>query len=211
MLNPTYNACEWYPHLIKNDIPTIPSIILETDNIYSIKSDINKNLKQYPFVRLCNGSPKDYHNSCLFNDAGKVIEALENSNRTWFMLHPKKSDHSICVFMREYTKIDYEVRCFFNDGLRAVSCNYCEEDINKLDFESLVIDFFDIYTDKLPYQQATIDLGINADFDNAFIIEFNSFGIDSKAGAELFDWNEDYYDLYHSDKPIFCYKKTFEW
>lgn len=207
-----YNSCYWYPYLILNNVPTIKSIIIETDNLDSIRNEIDDNINEYPFVRLCNASPKDYHKGCIFQSAIQVVEALENSARTWFMLNTKITKHKICVMMREKVEIDYEVRCFYNNGLRAVSCNYCKDDfVNINEFENIIIDFFEIYGDKMPYEQSTIDLGINKDFDDAFIIEFNSFGINSKAGAELFDWREDFHILYHSDIPTFKYKSYFEW
>lgn len=204
-----YYGCYWYPK-IENRIPTIKTIVLHTKTLEEAKDKINSNLPQYPFVRLCNASPKDYtRDGCLYNDYEEVAEALKNSNRTFYMLE-SDNKHGLHIMMREFAKIDIECRCFYNDKLRAVSCNYYLEEDERHQLEELIIDFFDIYSEHIPYKQCTLDVSVNIEDNYAFVVEFNSFGVNSQANAELFNWSEDYHTLYNSEEPEFKYKKEFE-
>lgn len=208
--NQSYYACNWYEYFVNNNIPTIKSILLEGSTLSELVEEIDSNLIKYPFVRLCNASPKDYKKSCLFDSIDDVVLALENSNRTWHML--EELDHGIHILMRKFKQIDIEARCFICDGkLTAVSCNnYLEENEQKT-VQDIILDFFDIFLDRIPYDRVTIDIGISDNFNDIYIIECNSFGVEMNAGAELFDWNEDYEALHNSKITIFKFKDLFAW
>lgn len=199
-------ACEWYPKLIANNIPTPKSIILSCEKeLAEVYDEIFYNLEEYPFVRMCNASPKD-HGSCIFNDVDDVMSALHNSASTSLKTQP--NDHGIHVMLREVIQIDFEARCFWNDGrLTAVSCHVYLPESEREKFEIKVINFFKRH--KIPYDCCAVDLGyFNGEL---IVIELNEFGLGSKASAELFDWKEDYCVLYQSIYPIFRYKNEFDW
>jgi hypothetical protein len=203
-----YYACFWYPYFVEHNIPTIKSIILKARQLEALESEINTFIKKYPFVRLCNASPKDYKKDCIFSNFFEVKEALENSNRTWYML---TKEHGIHLLMRKYVAIVLEARCFiYNSKLTAVSCDYyCTKEEKKTIKES-ILEFFDVYLHKIPYDTVTIDIGMNKEQD-LFIIECNGFGPDSKASAELFDWHQDYKHLYSDTNVSFRFKKEYAW
>lgn len=206
----SYYACKWYDYFVKYNIPTINSVLIKGKTFEDISDDIEYKLFDYQFVRLCNASPKDYTKNCIFDDLESIKTALENSNRTFWML-PPHNNHGVHVLMRKVINIDIEMRCFFSEKLRAVSCNYYLKETERTILQDLVVGFFNKYSSILPYNQVCIDLGINNNMTNIFIIECNSFGINMNASAELFDWNEDYNLLYFSDTPVFKYKNEFEW
>ena len=75
--------------------------------------------------------------------------------------------------------------------------------------KKLVLQFFKHYEKDIPYNSATIDIGI---FENkVFIIELNSFGIDMMAGSGHFRWDEDFMILYNSENPVFRFHEKFKW
>lgn len=59
------------------------------------------------------------------------------------------------------------------------------------------------------YHSVTIDIGIYQ--NEAFIIEFNSFGPDMLAGAGLFNWINDQNTLFNSYEPVFRFKDEYAW
>ena len=54
------------------------------------------------------------------------------------------------------------------------------------------------------------EMGTNQKND-IFIIEINSFGKESQASSELFDWNNDYHILYNSKEPVFKFYDDYKW
>jgi hypothetical protein len=143
-------------------------------------------------------------------DNGHNHDNINSSNHSHQLNHGHNHDYKhIHIMMREFSDIKMECRCFYNSGLTAVSCDNYLEPNDRPEFEELIGDFFSIYSKYIPYKQCTIDLAVNIDDLNIYIIEFNSFGPLSQASAELFDWNEDYYDLYNSDIVTFKYKDEF--
>ena len=206
-----YWGCSWYPELIEANIPIIKSKILPTDNDYNQLSVILDNhLSDQNFLRFCNASPKDV---CVpifgkNNSIDEIINVFSQSARTHYMFH--NMNHNTHLMIRDVTKINYEVRCFWHlNQLRAVSGPLFFVGTTENRIKDQILQFFDQYGPDLPYTSMTIDLGISD--DEVFIIEINSFGIDSQASAELFDWELDYDILYHSKTPIFKFYDRFQW
>ncbi len=208
-----YWLCNWYNGLIEFGVPVIKSEIFCIDknlenNFESVLTKIlvGNDLK---FLRLCNASPKDI-STCIVNcnsDINEIINIFKTSHRTSYMLD---SDH-IHLVARPHVKIDYELRCFWhNNNLRAVSGpEYYVNDIDQENIKNIIKSFFQTYGEGILHNSATIDIGI---CDNeAFIIEFNSFGSDMLAGAEHFNWKSDFMTLFNSEEPVFKFKNEFAW
>lgn len=202
-------ACEWYSLLVENNIPTPKSILIGV-SLSDLESTIAKYIDEYPFVRLCNASPKDI--CCIFNDAPEIaasraVAALKDSARTWWMLDNK----IIHLFMREIVHIGVECRCFYYRGnIRAVSVGEHVE--MKDDFEELVREFFSTVGNfrQLGFDQFTLDISVDVETVDVFVVELNGFR--GNTSAELFDWECDDALLRGELGEIeFRYPREFSW
>lgn len=200
----SYFACRWYPHLVANGIPTIPSNLINT-TMLDLREDLLDNWKDRQFVRLCGGSPKDLVEVPIYNNPGKAANDLMRSQRTLNLMHNYSHNGKCHLFIRDIVDIDYECRCFVHQHkLRAVSVYQYIEPPKRPDYEQQILEFAELYQAKLPYNSCVMELGLY-DGEFPFVIEFNSFGIDGFADASLFDWDREYPILYHSQKPEFRY------
>lgn len=206
-----YWQCRWYDELIHSKVPVIKSKIYNVGNDKTVMRDILiKELEPTPkFFRFCNASPKDIVTP-IFNDKSdvlKIMKVFETSPRTNYML----DDCCAHLVVKPVAEINYEIRCFWHKyKLRAVSGPHeFLEDDEKEHIKKLVLQFFKHYEKDIPYNSATIDIGI---FENkVFIIELNSFGIDMMAGSGHFRWDEDFMILYNSENPVFRFHEKFKW
>lgn len=131
--------------------------------------------------------------------------------------------HKTHLVIRPVVHIDHEVRCLWHKHkLRAVSGPlYYVNDVIQNDIKNAVDHFFQTYGSSIPYNSATIDLGINlsANLNNnnlnnnykTFIVEINSFGSDMLAVSAHFNWKEDFMILYNAKTPVYRFKEEFEW
>lgn len=210
-LKKSYFACRWYPILIKNNIPTISSILIKS-NILDLREDLNdyySNMKSKSdkFIRLCGSSPKDIVDIPIFSNYKTATNALMNSQRTQNIIKNYNHCH---LFIRDVVNINIECRCFIHDyKLRAVSVYSYIELEKRNEYEEMINEFCIIYKNVLPYNSCVMELGIDIDFP--YIIEFNSFGIDGFADASLFNWDTEYNILYHSQEPEFRYPSKYTW
>lgn len=202
----TYFACKWYPYLIKNNIPTINSNLIST-TMLDLREDLSDNWKEgdKKFIRTCGSSPKDMIDVPIFANPKRAADSLMRSARTLNIMHNYSHLGKTHLFIRDVATIDYECRCFIHDHkLRAVSVyQYIELD-KRSEFEEYILDFMQLYEDKLPYNSCIMELGLE-EGGFPFVVEFNSFGIDGFADASLFDWNKEYPILYYSEKVEFRY------
>ena len=184
----SYYACVRYPE-IKTTIPTAESILIPIESILKLKKDLKKNILNYPFVRLCNMSPKDIRLP-LYNDWKEAFNDLITSIRT----NDFTDKH---LFMRKKKIYEWEARCFWSHGkLRAVSLpDLFIEDVTKE-----IKTFFKQYGKYIPYHSATVDIGKT---DCIELIEFNTFGPDMNATSGQFSWIEDIMILLFSQTPVF--------
>lgn len=142
-------------------------------------------LPMYPFVRLCQMSPKDVARAL------SPEEALATSQRTGPLLYTNPCH----LIMREEKKYLEEVRCFWSrDRLRCVSgsVEVSEEEIKA---------FFYKYGFYIPYHSAVVDLGRT--IEGWELIEFNSFGPDLNATVGNFSWREDIEILLNAEEVVF--------
>ena len=114
--------------------------------------------------------------------------------------------------VRDVINIIVECRCFIHlRKLRAVSI-YCYLEKDELhEFKEMILEFFDLYEDKLPYNSTVMEICTSKEYDFPTVVEFNSFGVDQYSGASLFDWDKDRNVLYHATEPVFRMPEEFEW
>jgi hypothetical protein len=201
-------GCEWYPKLLKNNIPTINTKIVEIKSWDEFDMTNKSNAELFPcFMRFCNASPKDCCNGIFEKPSKKIIECFKSSSRTWFMLENEET-HPCHIMYRDVIYIDYEFRCFWYKGfLTAVSgpSIYVDEDIQQSIIDS-VTDFFDLHGANIPFDTVVFDMCYNDGFP--FVIECNNF---EASGLELFHPDEKH--LIYNDDPDECvykFKKLYE-
>lgn len=214
----SYFACRWYPELTKEGVPVIESVLIRS-SLYDIRNDLVDAFSEFPeycFVRLCGSSPKDVVELPIFSDPNKAADAIMRSQRTLNIM--KNYDHAHLLLRKEVT-LENECRCIVHDRkLRAVSVYTWIPEQDRKALEASVLEFFERYADKLPYNSSVLELGWEPPeephpsvYQDPFIIEFNSFGIDGFAGASLFDWKKETKLLYHSHEAEFRYPDEFSW
>lgn len=199
MRRKTYYACHWYPSLQRSNIPVLESKLVHFDNLREDLPNLMKEYPDYSFIRACGNSSKDL-GVPIFFDPRKAASALMDSMRT---LRVFQEGHKH-LLMRKVVEIEIECRCFIHKRkLRAVSL-YCHLEKEKLrEFQEKCIDFFDRYASDLPYSSAVVEICREKDDERLQIVEFNSFGMDMYASADLFDWEKDREILYGAEEPDF--------
>lgn len=210
----TYFACRWYQHLIDNSVPTILSILKKTTPL-DLREDLKELLIERKFVRLCGASPKDVLEVPIFKDYNKAADSIMTSERTLKVM--KEFGHTVGssldemythLFIRDVVNIKIEARCFIHrHKLRAISVYQCIPLNERKEYEELILDFFELYIDKMLYNSTIVEIGLDDGFP--FVIEFNDYGIDGFAGASLFDWDIDTEILYNSIIPEFRYPNEY--
>jgi len=216
----TYFACNWYPRLIEQAIPTISSKLIRT-SMLDLREDLRdhftgeaqlsmndleaEGLAPRWFVRLCGSSPKDMIDVPIYSNPDKACDDLMRSQRTLKIMTNYSHDNKFHLFLRDVVDIDYECRCFIHEHrLRAVSVYQFITPEQRKEFEVMILDFMEEYQDRLPYNSCVMELGME-EGGFPFVVEFNSFGIDGFADASLFDWDRECSILYHSTAPEFRY------
>lgn len=198
----SFKACQWYPE-IKDKIPTAESIIFEIVDRAQVLNVLTDNLTDYPFVRLCNASPKDM-GMPIYSVPQKALSDLQNSNRTCLFKSGGDCTKGCHLFLRKLKIYNWEARCFWSkDKLTAVSLPFKFTKKEKAE----ILDFFCTYKNDIPYHSCTVDIGKSS--NSISLIEFNTFGPDMKATSGNFNWYEDVYLLLNSEKPIFKYATNF--
>lgn len=215
MRRQSYYACKWYPRLIANGVPTIPSLISKS-NKYDIRSDLHDLFKQeidsdskLRFVRMCGSSPKDIRTP-IYGNASQAADDLLRSERTLEVMY---AGH-YCLMVRSVVNIDIECRCIVSRWkLRAVSVYSFLPAEKRKEYEEKIVEFMDLYCEKIGYNSCVIELGISKDEDSPFpfVIEINSFGVDGFASAGRFDWDTEAHILYNAVEPEFRYPGEYEY
>ena len=205
----SYFACNWYKYLLSHNVLTIPSILKES-TVSELQQDLGELMTKYPeykFVRLCGSSPKDVSDTCIFSDPIEAVNALLSSERTLAII---KNYNHVHLFVRKVQDIKIECRCIIHERkLRAVSVYQYLALESREEYETMIIDFMELYGPVLPYNSCILELGLEDEEGFPFVIEFNSFGIDGFAGAGLFDWDDEKEILYNSIIPEFRYPPEF--
>lgn len=195
----SYYACNWYPKLVAAGIPTIDSKLGLFGDLKDLLSGPGSS-----FVRGCCASPKDVCDP-IFDNFQDAHNALVLSERTGSeMCH---------VFVREIVQIEVECRCFMHKrNLNAISLYVYLDEEEKEIYVNKILDFFEVYGDKLPYNSAVVELATIDGSDFPLVVEFNSFGIDQFAGASRFDWEVDKEILYGKmERPVVRMPNEFDW
>jgi hypothetical protein len=183
----SYHLHNWYDKI--NDITFNTHIYESFDDIPDI----------LPFkkcmVRYENKSPKD---SELW---GPVTTKKELINVFYTSLRCKTNKGKyICV--REWVDLnENEYRCFWNNGLVAVSSeSECEPPIEK------ILNYINSIKNKIFYNRCVFDIGELLDTSELCFIEFNSW--ETNSGGHRFDWTNDTEILYQLNN---IQNITFRW
>ena len=187
-----------YPH-DPNDIRKQKSISaywlnnwIEDMSDYTFKTVIYSSVDQIPdilpfdkcMVRYENKSPKD---SDLW---GPISTKADLVNLFYTSLRCKTNPGKFyCV--REWIDLGCEYRCFWNNGLVAISS---EADIQP-PIEQ-IFNYIDTFKHKIKFHKCVFDLAHIANTNELIFIEYNSW--ETNSGAHRFNWSD--------DKEIFYYE-----
>jgi hypothetical protein len=168
----TYWLNNWYDKMKEHTFSTIIY-----DNIDTIPDILPFNRCA---VRYENKSPKDSEFWKPINTKEELINIFYTSLRC-----KKGQGKYYCV--REWKDLGNEYRCFWNNGLVAISC---EEDTEPL--INIIIE----YISKLPiiYYKCVFDIAFLKDSEEMIFIEYNSW--ETNSGGHNFNWKNDTYILY---------------
>lgn len=164
--------------------------------IYSSENEIPDVL---PFnkcmVRYENKSPKDSEFWGPISTKQELLNVFYTSLRC-------KTNPGKYYCVREWTELeDNEYRCFWNNGLVAIS--------SELEHEppiDIILDYVDKIKDKIFYNRCVFDIAHlkntknehNKNFGDLIFVEFNSW--ESNSGAHRFNWSNDTESFYDTDK-----------
>lgn len=162
---------------LNNWYDKVKSITFET-YIYNLENEIPDIL---PFdkcmVRYENKSPKDSE------FWGPVSTKKEMLNLFYTSLRCKTNPgKSYCV--RKWTELTDEYRCFWNNGLVAISSETKEEPPIKK-----ILLYINSIKDKIFYNRCVFDIAHLKETNELIFVEFNSW--ESNSGAHRFNWLDD--------------------
>jgi hypothetical protein len=211
----SFHMQNWYHDLEEY---TFPSILIHLDNTDinilsglhvsdSLENKIRKHsnfIRDGVFVRLSTLSPKHYEK---ITDVETVITVLQDSVRVQASLHESFPTDYYLV-LRKYQDLDhgFEFRCFIYKGQLTAISQYYYHTMNPSLQDNIYVNkikkkiklFFDNlnHNGKLIYEDCVADVYIDPQTDVVTLIEFNSFGPESRCGSGLYNWYKDAYILY---------------
>lgn len=149
------------------------------------KEFIERHIAQYPFVKMCRFSPKDWKNPPVFDSSEEAIMALTNSVRTRDVLD---TQHLVMKIKREYVS---QSRCFWAaDRLRVVCGNMDKSQVQQ---------FFERYNWDIPFHYCCVELGETAN-STVEVIEINSFT--EHCDPTPLEWSQNWEDLLFAQKVV---------
>lgn len=150
-----------FPTFIYNSIDEVPDIL--------------------PFkkcmVRYENKSPKDSEDWGPISTKQQLIDMFYTSLRC-------KTNPGKVYCVREWVELGDEYRCFWNNGLVAISAETQEEP--PID---IILQYIKSISDKIFYNKCVFDISHKKDSNELIFVEFNSW--ESNSGAHRFNWLED--------------------
>jgi len=97
--------------------------------------------------------------------------------------------------LREWIDLDDEYRCFWNNGLVAIS----SESKKKPDIVE-ILNYVKLIKDKIKFNKCVFDLGYIKETNKLIFIEYNSW--ETNLGAHRFNWNDDKEIFYCPDNIV---------
>lgn len=175
-----YYLNEWYYK--------VKSITFNT-HIYENIKNVPENLPfQQSIVRYENKSPKDSEFWQPISTKDQLINLFYTSLRC-------KTNKGKYYCVREFKELGNEYRCFWNNGLIAISSeNNFKPNIND------IIEYIYLIKSNIPYHRCVFDIAeLKNDINNKYIfVEFNSW--ETNSGAHKFDWNDDTEVFYSTNR-----------
>ena len=98
-----------------------------------------------------------------------------------------------CV--REWIDLSNEYRCFWNNGLVAIS----SEDTIKPPIEK-ILEYINEISSSIKFHRCVFDIGFIKETNELIFIEYNSW--ETNSGSHRFDWNDDKEIFYHASSTV---------
>ena len=136
-------------------------------------------------VRYENKSPKDSELWGPISTKKQLEELFYTSLRC-------KTNPGKFYCIREWIELSNEYRCFWNNGLVAIS----SEDTIRPDIEK-ILDYIYRISSSVKYHRCVFDIAFIKETNELIFIEYNSW--ETNSGAHKFDWNDDKEIFYNGD------------
>ena len=173
----------WDCNLSCFNLPVAPFVIIEKCQTWNEVDKISRYIEDYPFVKTCEFSPKDWKDPPVFSDASSAVEALKNSNRCHLNRH---------IVMKKERQYSEQSRVYWCEDKPRLVCGNMEH--------CRVTDFLDRYHYDIPFHYCCIELGCG---DNQVeVIEINTFS--TRCDPSPLDWKQDWEKILFSPKIIWC-------
>lgn len=168
------NAEDWF-------LPMAPFVCSHStfESWEQVSNFINCHIKDYPFVKFCNLSPKDWKSPPVFNSTHEAVTALQNSERTTLGFH---------IVMKKKRNYIGEARCFISgDKVTCVIGNIEKEKVQA---------FLNQHKFDIPFSYCCLEIGLyysDQRREKIEVIEINFFG--ELCSPHPLTWEENWYDL----------------
>ena len=166
-----------------------------------IYKNLDEILEILPFekciVRYENKSPKDSEYWKPISTKTELINIFHTSLRS-------KTNAGDLYCVREYKELGSEYRCFWNNGLVAISS---EDNFQENNCVNEIIKYIESIRNYIPYHRCVFDIAELKNETNSYIlIEFNSW--ESNSGAHRFDWSDDTEIFYSTERYDYIINKN---
>eukprot|EP01083_Nonionella_stella_P068415 181594_1 len=151
-------------------------------------------------------------NKMKIKQSAQITELIQRSARVhddigFYHRYTIAFTHPLNLILRSFFKRlnpMFEFRCFIKDKrLNAISQYLCYDVFEELHDVALlrtlrdkIVSFHKEVKDVLPYLDCVMDVFVDIESMNVYIVEINPFGAGSSSGSALFEWKTDYDLLY---------------
>lgn len=181
----------WDCHLNEFNLPKAPFVCSEKvlNTWKDVEEFVSTHIKDYPFVKTCEFSPKDWIDPPVFQSVENAMIALKNSNRTVLGRH---------IVMKKERKYISQARCFWAQDKLRVVCGNMNHD--------LVLEFFKRFEYDIPFHYCCVELGEYECSQNSNstveMIEINTFS--ELCDPTPLDWSQDWNTLFFAETVCWC-------
>jgi hypothetical protein len=163
---------------------------------HTFKTIIYESIEEVPeilpfekcMVRYENKSPKD-------SEFWGPVSTKKELEQIFYTSLRCKTNMGKYYCVREWIDLGDEYRCFWNNGLVAIS----SESKNQPPTEQ-IINYINLIKDKIKYNRCVFDLAHIKETNDLIFIEYNSW--ETNSGAHRFDWNIDREIFYCSENIV---------
>lgn len=178
----------WDCHLHEFNLPLPPYVVSELCMTWEVvELFIDKHIKDYPFVKTCQFSPKDWVNPSIFKNTKDAMLALKNSSRCLLNRH---------IVMKKQRAYNGQSRIYYAGGNPRVVCGNLER--------KLVDEFIETHKYDIPFNYCCVEIGLCTVNDKLKVelIEINT--CTTLCDPAPLDWSQDWEKILFSDKIMYC-------